>query len=167
MQDHQFEMLREFFHSVGLLASDYRFEKIVPREATRTLLQKKPNEAAKILIHSPDLFVMPASLRGKPNERIKCAIAQTFFVKLLTANATMSLDEYNTYIKYYPVEKFVLAGFEEEKLRLFNLSTVKPLIKGKTATFKIPKTALIKNFLQKANIDKEIIPLATVEKGQQ
>lgn len=109
------EELKEFFTLLGLLSSNYYFEHIITNPETRkTILDLKNLSASRILIYSPELFIMPENTRGTPQVKIDRFKRQTFFIKIIPHNK-INREEYEIYEHFFKNENIVVFYIDKEK----------------------------------------------------
>jgi len=141
--------IKGMFKELGLLSSEYDFENIIPNSNFRNEVSKFNTEASNILKFSPELFVMPSSIRGNEEEKIKIVKNNIFFVKIIT-DLKFSKEELEIYEKYYKNTKVMILylDFNKKSLFLDNFSNLKT--RGK---IKSPKQNII-DFVYNMNLSK-------------
>jgi len=149
----------ELFNKIGLLCSRYKFEDIIPNDSFKEHISKFDNDAARIMLLSPDYFVMPGSLSGSREKRIDIFKKQTFFVKILTKNE-ISEKEYKIYEKYFKKENVLIINinFNDETIFIRKLSEIRKKVKDKIIKLQVPKRDVYE-FLEKlkTNLSKKEI----------
>lgn len=138
----------QLFDKLGLLCSKYQFDDIIQKKEIRDEIKEFNTDLSKILILSPNYFVMPGELRGTTEEKIEKVKLQTFFVKIIK-DGYLSKNEAEIYKKYYGENNIVIMNldFVKKKILISKLSNLTKKIKDERVLLKFLDEESYKFFL--------------------
>ena len=127
--------------NIGFIYSRYSFQDIIPYNDLRKKISSFDTDSAKILIHSPDYFIMPSELRGSSQERQEKAKNQIFFVKTLIAN-TLTKEEDYIYKKYYKPENIIIIAVHGGRVFVAKYLETRTSVSRKYIKLSFPKKGI-------------------------
>jgi hypothetical protein len=150
---------------LGFSISQFAFEDIIEDRSLRKLISGfSENDAAKLLIYSPDFFVMPGQLRGTREKKIKTAKLQTFFLRVLNQES-ISKKEFEVYEKYFKLDNTVLMLIDGKKKIVLAefMDKVPNRAWGAKVNFRFPKKSTLEKLMSALSYNKKADSVSAVK----